>query len=175
MISCKTTVRADALLTLWVAAITGIVLLLGAPASRAAATSQAVGSAVLLQATAFSASTVIGRMGAVRMPRGSFARDRDAILLRGLMASPLALPPLHPRATRRYETTTIASLSETRRPQLVVEVEHPRVHVKRRETPERAPLARRADGDFQTAALRDAWTTVSSRRGPPLTSGRRTA
>lgn len=171
----KTNARAEALLTLWVAAITGIVLLLGAPEARAAMTSQAVGTAVLLQASSISASTAIARIGAIRAPRGNVRTDRDAILLRGLMSSPLALPPLHPRATRRYETTTVASLTESRRPQLVVEVERPRVHVKRREAPVVTTLTRRADDDVQTAAPRDAWTKVSSRRGPPLLAGRRTA
>lgn len=171
----KTTARADALLALWMAAVTGIVLLFGAPGARAAATSQAVGSAVLLQATALSASTVVARIGAVRAPRGNLRADRDGILLRGLMSSPLALPPLHPRATRRYETTTVASLSESRRPQLAVEVERPRVHVKRREVPAATPVRRELRDDVQATLLRDAFTTVSSRRGPPLFAGRRAA
>jgi hypothetical protein len=171
----KTIAPADALLTLWVVALTGIVLLCGAPQARAAATSQAVGAAVLLQASAISSSNVAARIGAVRAPRGTVSTDRDAILVRGLMSSPMALPPLHPRATRRYETTTVASLSEGRRPHLAVEVEHPRVHVKRREGPAMVPVARKPDEQVQGPTLRDACTAVASRRGPPPFAGRRTA
>lgn len=171
----KTSTRADAPLTFWVAALSGIVLLVAAPEARAAVTSQAVGTAVLLQASSLSASMVIARTGTLRGPRGNLGVDHDAIARRGLVSSPMALPPLHPRATRRHEMTTVESLSEARRPHVAVEVERPRVHVRRRETPVIAPVARRTDDDVRKVTLRDAWTTVSSRRGPPVSTGRRTA
>ena len=169
----KTTLRADALLTLWVAAATGIALLFGAADSRAAATSQAVGVAVPLQASARAASNVAARIGAVRAPRGNVAAERDAILALGLTPSPVGLPPLPARGHHNYQTSTVALLSEIRCPQLAVEIERPQVHVKRREAPAVTPAVREFDERVQVATLRDVFTTLTSRRGPPPFAPRR--
>lgn len=171
----KTTARADALLTLWVAAVTGIALLFGAADARAAVTSQAVGVAVPVQASALAASNVTASIGAVRPPRGNVAAECDAILALGLTPSPVGLPPLPARAHHNYQTTTVALLSEIRCPQLAVEIERPRVHVKRREAPAVTPAVRELDERVQVATLRDAFTTLSSRRGPPPFGARRIA
>lgn len=138
-------------------------LLLSCDASQAAATSHAVGSAVMLRPASFSAISTLPRR-----PRDHVRTDRDAILLRGLVSSPLALPPMHPRATRRYTATPVASISESRRPQLVVELERPGVHVKRSEITPVVPAVRELREDVQIATLRDAFASVASRRGPPL-------
>lgn len=138
--------------------------------AAAAATSHAVGSAAMLRPASLAAISTIPRR-----PHDHVRTDRDAILLRGLVSSPLALPPMHPRATRRYSATPIASVSDSRRPQLVVEIERPRVHVKRGEVPTVTPRESILPDDEQRTMLRDAFASVVSRRGPPLSAGRRPA
>lgn len=138
--------------------------------AAAAATSHAVGSAVMLRPASFSAIATLPRR-----PHDHVRTDRDALLLRGLVSSPIALPPMHPRATRRYSATPVASVSDNRRPQLAVEVERPRVHVKRGEITTTAPRERIGRDDAQATTLRDAFASVVSRRGPPPFAGRRPA
>jgi hypothetical protein len=165
----KTPTRCNALLAFCVL-LGGLALLCDASQALAAATSHAVGSAVMLRPASFSAISTLARR-----PHDHVRTDHDSILLRGLVSSPLALPPMHPRATRRYTTTPIASVSDNRRPQIPVEVERPRVHVKRGEVLPSAPFRCELREDAQAPMLCDAFAAVASRRGPPLFAGRRTA
>lgn len=145
-------------------------LLCDASQAAAAATSHAVGSAVMLRPASLAAISTLPRR-----PHDHVRADRDAILLRGLVSSPVALPPMHPRATRRYSATHVASVSDNRRPQLAVEVERPRVHVKRGEIPTPSPRESALREDAPITMLRDAFASAASRRGPPHSAGRRTA
>lgn len=145
-------------------------LLCDAPQAGAAATSHAVGSAVMLRPASFGAISTLARR-----PHDHVRNDHDAILLRGLVSSPLALPPMHPRATRRYSATPVASVSDNRRPEAAVEVESPRVHVKRGCVTTPAPRECDLRDHAQTTPLRDAVASVASRRGPPILAGSRTA
>ena len=165
----KRPTRCDALVVFCLL-IGGLLLLCDVSQAGAAATSHAVGSAVMLRPASFAAISALARR-----PHDHVRNDHDAILLRGLVSSPLALPPMHPRATRRYAVTPVASLSDSRRPEVVVEVESPRVHVKRGGITTPAPRERDLRDEAQIALLRDASASVASRRGPPLFAGSRTA
>jgi hypothetical protein len=165
----KTPARYDAVIAFCLI-IGGLLVLCDASRAAAAATSHAVGTAVLLRPASVAAISTLARRS-----NDHVRTDRDAILLRGLVSSPLALPPMHPRATRRYTATPVASLSENRRPQLAVEVERLRVHVKRREIATVAPFARELRDDVRVPVLRDTFASVASRRGPPRAAGSRTA
>ena len=100
---CKRPTRTDALLAICLI-VGGLMLLCDAPQAGAAATSHAVGSAVMLRPASFGAISTLARR-----PHDHVRNDHDAILLRGLVSSPLALPPMHPRATRRDSATPVAS------------------------------------------------------------------
>lgn len=145
--------------------VAGMILLCAAPQAVAAATSHVAGAALT-----FRPNTILSTATA-RPERDRLQRHRDAILLRGLISSPLAMPPLCPRATRRYAATPVASLSDNRRPQIAVRLERPRVHLKRPVAVTPA-FARQVDRDARAAKLRDAFASVAARRGPPSASSR---
>jgi hypothetical protein len=170
-------VRANASVALCLVA-GGLALLGHVSPAAAAASYHAAGAASLLRARAVSVSSTATRPKAVSVSRTvapparyDVRNGRDAILLRGLISSPMALPLVHPRSARRYTAAPVASLADRRRSDLAPEVDRPRVHVKRR-APVTPTFARQVDCDVHAAKARDAFVSDAARRGPPSVHGR---
>ena len=99
--------------------------------------------------------------------------DHDAILLRARFRRRSRCRCIRARRVAA-SATPVASVSDNRRPEAAVEVESPRVHVKRGCVNTPAPRECDLRDHAQTTPLRDAVASVASRRGPPSLAGSRT-